>query len=160
MQAEAALSKDKRPYMLQHRKLNPGTPVGLRIDIPAYLRCGQHVVTVHEQKRGGKVGKRIGYDIMASVLDAEAFCPEKAILSIRNGKAKSPVATVEGKIVHKYEIPKNLSNYEPCKFNPIKATFFYSLLSGAEVVSAAEAILICGTVFFRKPVFGPRCITN
>jgi hypothetical protein len=66
-----ALSKDKKPNAFAPRELEDGTPVAVRLDIPAYEQKNTWVVSVHHPKSDFTAGPVIGYDI--STIQSLAF---------------------------------------------------------------------------------------
>ena len=148
-----ALSSDKKDYVGAHRKLAAGTPVGLRIDIPAFTRTGKYVVTVHE-KAGSSVGKRIGYDGIATVDEPTFFSNETGAQKIYDGGAKFPVATVEGLFNPSREIPSDISDWTPVGYDPKEHSFFYDKNSGEPVLSGDQAVSVGNTVFVKNPIYG------
>lgn len=149
----SALSSDKKDYVGVHRKLAAGTPVGLRIDIPAFTRTGKYVVTVHE-KAGSSVGKRIGYDGIATVDEPTFFSNETGAQKIYDGGAKFPVATVEGLFNPSREIPSDISDWTPVGYDPKEHSFFYDKNSGEPVLSGDQAVSVGNTVFVKNPIYG------
>jgi hypothetical protein len=148
-----ALSSDKEPFVGAHRDLEPGTPVGLRIDIPAFLRTGKYVVTVHE-KAGSRVGKRLGYDGIAAVSDPTFFSNERGAEKIRDGNAKFPIATVEGRFDPSREIPTDIDDWTAVGYNPKDHSYFYDKETDQPVVSGSQAVSVGNTVFVKDPVYG------
>ena len=148
-----ALSSDKEPFVGAHRDLEPGTPVGLRIDIPAFLRTGTYVVTIHE-KAGSRVGKRIGYDGIAAVSDPTFFSNERGAEKIRDGNAKFPIATVEGRFDPSREIPADINDWTAVGYNPKDHSYFYDKETDQPVVSGSQAVSVGNTVFVKDPVYG------
>ena len=158
------ISSDKTEFIGSARSIPEGTPVGLRIDIPTYNRSKAagtpvYAVTVHE-KANGRVGRRIGYDGIARVSNPVFFTVEKAAAAIRDGKAKSPIATVEGEFNPSREIPEDINEWTATGFNPRNEdgeaghSFFYDKRTRRPVVSGSEAISVGNTVFVKNPVFG------
>ena len=153
-QIESALSKDKVPYIGAARELEPGTPVGVRIDIPAFLRNGTYVQTVHERKQGQQVGKRIGYDSIVTVDDPVFFSNEVGAKKILEGAEKFPIATVEGAFNTSRELPEDLDTWTEVGFNPHKHSYFYEKGTDRLVESGDQAISVGNSVFVRNAVFG------
>ena len=160
------MSKDKIGYIGAARSLPEGTPVGLRIDIPTFNRSSEagtpvYAVTIHEKAKG-RVGTRLGYDGIARVTNPVFFTLEKAADAIRAGKAKSPIATVEGEFNPSREIPADINDWTPVGFNPrdeaeeLGHSFFYDKMSRRPVISGDEAISVGNTVFVKNPVFGEQ----
>ena len=152
-EATAALSKDKKLFFGAHRDLEPGTPVGLRIDIPAFTNNGTYVVTVHE-KAGSRVGKRLGYDGIATVDDAVFLSNERGAAKVRDGLKKFPLATVEGKFNPSRDIPADIDDWTPTGYNPKDHSYFYDKNTDLPVLSGSQAISVGNTVFVKDAVFG------
>ena len=99
--AVAALTEDKRERFGAAREVEDGTPVAVRLDIPAYRDNGTWVVSIHEQKEGQgqssfQAGKSIGYDSTAVIDNVEFGMPQKGALNIAKGKPKGTIATMKG----------------------------------------------------------------
>jgi len=152
----AALSEDKKPFVGAHRDLEPGTPVGLRIDIPAFTRNGTYVVTVHEKAKGGAVGKRIGYDSVATVDNPTFFSNEKGALQIKEGRAKFPIATVEGEFNPSREVPEAGGEWTEVGYNPTRHSYFFEKGTEEPVVSGSQAVSAGNSVFVKDAVFGNK----
>jgi GNAT superfamily N-acetyltransferase len=152
----AALSEDKKSFVGAHRDLEPGTPVGLRIDIPAFTRHGTYVVTVHEKAKGGSVGKRIGYDSVATVDNPTFFSNERGAEKIREGAPKFPIATVEGEFNPSRSIPQNLEGWTEVGFNPNKHSYFYEKGTDEPVVGGSQAVSAGNSVFVKDAKFGNK----
>jgi predicted GNAT family acetyltransferase len=150
-----ALSEDKKPLVGAARDLKPGTPVGLRIDIPAYTRSGTYVITVHEKAKGGNVGKRIGYDSIATVDNPTFFSNEKGAEKIRAGAPKFPIATVEGEYNPSREIPSG-PEWTEAGYNPTKHSYFYEKGTEEPVVSGSQAVSVGNSVFVKDAKFGNK----
>jgi hypothetical protein len=159
--ARAALSVDRQPKYGVARDLKAGTPVGLRIDIPAFKRTSEagdpvYVITVHKKARGKAVGEVIGYDNIAAVDDPVFESNEVGAQKIREGFKKFPIATVEGAYNPSREIPDNIEEWTPVGFDPKEHSYFYDKRTGDPVVSGDRAISVGNTVFVENPVFGNR----
>ena len=157
-QAIEALDQGKREKYGAARSLPEGTPVGLRIDIPAFKRAGVYVVTIHNQAEGGRVGKVIGYDKIAAVKGAKFFvASQKVALSIAEGYSKTPLATVEGQFIPITEPPADIiGEYKQVGYDPERFSYFYSKENGNPITAADEAILAGNTVFVKGAVEGNR----
>lgn len=157
-EAIAALDQGKQDKYGAARDLPSGTPVGLRIDIPAFKRSGVYVVTIHNQAEKGRVGKVIGYDKIAAVKNAKFFVAnQKVALSIAQGYSKTPLATVEGNHIPISQPPADIiSGYQQVGYDPERFSYFYSKTNGNPIVSADEAILAGNTVFVKGAVEGNR----
>jgi hypothetical protein len=152
-----ALSSDKKQYVGAHRDLATGHPVGLRIDIPAFLRTGKYVVTVHEKATGGSVGKRIGYDGVATVDSPKFYSNEVGAQKIRDGVSnKFPIATVEGAFNPSRTIPADINSWTATGFDPKEHSYFYDKRTGEPVVGGSQAISVGNSVFVKDAVFGKK----
>jgi len=151
-----ALFVNKRPYVGAHRDLKPGTPVGLRIDIPAFTQHGVYVITVHEKASGGSVGKRIGHDSVATVDNPTFFSKESGAIKIKEGAPKFPIATVEGEFNPAREVPKAGGEWTEVGFNPVKHSYFYEKGTEKPVVGGEQAVSAGNSVFVKNAEFGDK----
>jgi Serine/Threonine/Tyrosine Kinase found in polyvalent proteins len=153
--AKAALDTAKQPKFGAARSLKKGYPVALRIDIPAFNRTGNYVVTVHEAGTPGSVGTVIGYDNIARV-DNPQFSVKPGVEKIYQGSAKFPVATVNGDFNPSRTIPKDINEWTPVGFDPKEHSFFYDKATDEVVTGGDQAISVGNTVFVKNPVYGDR----
>ena len=116
-----ALSEDKASKIGAHRDLPKGTPVSLRIDIPAYNKTGDYAVTVHDRN----IGKVHGYDGIATVDNPTFYVQEKGAQKVKEGMAKYPMAAVNGDFNPRRAFPKDIEDYAKVGFNPVKHSYFY-----------------------------------
>jgi hypothetical protein len=158
-----ALSKDKKQYFGKARNLPEGTPVGLRIDIPAFENNDVYVVTVHNPATPSDVGDRIGYDTIVRVSDPKFFVKEgdetskKGAQAIKEGRAKKhPIATVEGKFNPSREIPNDINDWTAVGFDPKDHSYFYDKTTDQPVIGGKQAISVGNTVFVKDPMYGDR----
>jgi hypothetical protein len=153
-----ALSKNKQDKFGAHRSLEPGTPVALRIDIPAYNSTGKYVVTVHKYTGGKSVGTPIGYDSIVRLSGEVVFASnEKGAETILTGESnKYPLATVKGKFETSRELPEDFEDWTPVGYNPKTAAYFYDKRTGDEITGGEDAISVGNTVFIRVPDIGER----
>lgn len=153
-----ALSKNKQDKFGSHRSLEPGTPVALRIDIPAYNSTGKYVVTVHKYTGGKSVGTPIGYDSIVRLSGEVVFASnEKGAETILTGESnKYPLATVKGKFETSRELPEDFEDWTPVGYNPKTAAYFYDKRTGDEITGGEDAISVGNTVFIRVPDIGER----
>jgi hypothetical protein len=151
-----ALSSDKVPFVGAARDLEPGTPVGVRIDIPAYTRNGTYVQTIHEKKSGQAVGKRIGYDSIVTIDNPVFFSNEKGAAKINEGAAKFPVATVEGEYNPSREIPADVADWTEVGYNPKRHSYFYEKNTDELVTGGSQAVSVGNSVFVRDATFGDK----
>jgi hypothetical protein len=146
-----------------NRELPDGTPVALRIDIPAWTKSEgkTYVVTVHEGKNPDNkkpFGKPIGYDSVARLSGPVRFSAndEDRAQEVAEGKSKTPLATVNGSFSKSREMPEDIDSWTPVGYDPQKAVYFYDKRNGREVVGGTDAVSVGNTVFTRQPDYGPR----
>jgi hypothetical protein len=150
-----ALRENVRGAFGKARELDEGTPVGVRIDVPAFLKTGHYVETIHTPAGHGRVGTVIGYDSAVRLLDPSFFVSSRAE-KIHAGSAKFPVATVEGRYVKDRAVPSGIDTWVPVGFDPREHIFFYDKRTDAQVVGGDEAYAVGNTVFVRNPRYGDR----
>ena len=144
------------------RTLPAGHKVGLRIDIPTFNRSKKagtpvYAISIHESKSGGKVGKIIGYDGVATVTNPTFWVNESGSEQIALGESsKKPLATVEGNFSQSREIPSDINEWTAVGFDPIKHSYFYDKKTGELVVGGDIAISVGNTVFVKNPRFGNK----
>lgn len=154
----SALSSDKKPFVGAARNLPAGTPVGLRLDIPAFQRAGKYVVTVHRAATPSSVGKRIGYEGFGIVRNPRFFVTnQEDSRDIATGEiAKLPLATVEGAWQPATQIPEEAIGWTQAGYDPERHGFFFDRSSGRPVVGGSEALAVGNSVFVKDAKFGKR----
>ena len=131
---KGALAKPKLPYLQEPlAQLEDGEEVSLRLDIPAYSDHGVWVVTVHKKSGGKTAGKRIGYDAVASIRNATFAAPQEGALEIAAGKAKAPIARIEGEWK-----PYGVSAPTVKEMNELRGRLFGGAYSWGTLVRAAK----------------------
>lgn len=152
--ARAALNTGQRPSFGAARQLESGVRVGLRIDIPAFNRTGNYVVSIHEDGTASKVGAILGYDTVAKVTNP-VFSVKSGVERIRDGTSKKfPVATVEGDFKKGRSIPDDIDSWTATGFDPKVHDYFYEKSTDRKVIGGKEAISVGNSVFIKDPVFG------
>ena len=160
--AKAALSSSKQPFWREHESLPEGSPVGVRIDIPAFLDRGTYVQTIHEPATPGNVGDRIGYDTNVRLSGPVRFFVKEGseesklgAVAIKEGRAtKHPIATVEGRLVKDRSIPSDIETWTPVGMDPKKHSYFYDKRTDQPVTGGSESFSVGNTVFVKNPVYG------
>jgi HK97 family phage portal protein len=146
------------------RELPAGTPVALRVDIPAFnwstknMGKAIYAVTVHEDKGGKSFGSPIGYESMARLSGPVTFASqESSAEKVASGERdKHPLATVKGSFDPDRTIPADLDQWTAVGYDPKKAAYFYDKKTGQEVMFGTDAVSVGNTVFVRVPKYGPR----
>ena len=160
--AKAALSSSKQPFWREHESLPEGSPVGVRIDIPAFLDRGTYVQTIHEPATPGNVGDRIGYDTNVRLSGPVRFFVKEGseesklgAVAIKEGRAtKHPIATVEGRLIKDRSIPSDIETWTPVGMDPKKHSYFYDKRTDQPVTGGSESFSVGNTVFVKNPVYG------
>lgn len=150
------------------KDLPAGTPVALRIDIPAFNYSSEkmgkaiYAVTVHEDKGGKGFGSPIGYEPMARLSGDVVFASkEGSAAKIASGdSAKFPLATAKGKFDPSREIPSDIDSWTAVGYDPKKAAYFYDKKTGKEVTGGTDALSVGNSVFVRVPKYGNRVATH
>jgi hypothetical protein len=163
-QAILISNKDKVSKIGKAMELPEGTPVAIRIDIPAFNESTKqmgksiYAVTVHESKGGKGFGSPIGYETMARLSGRVAFASkENEAIRVATGEStKTPLATVKGSFSKSREIPSDIDSWTPIGFDPKKAAYFYDKKTGQEVVGGTDSLSVGNTVFTRIPEYGSR----
>ena len=158
---KSKLSARKQALYGKTRELPSGTPVALRIDVPAYVSSGVYAVTIHAGTGGKSVGETLGYDSMVRLSGEVRFVSdERGAQKVRSDERnKYPLATVKGQFDPSRELPADLDSWTSVGYNPEKLDFFYDKRTGQEVTGGVDAMSIGNTVFVRTPVYGERKAT-
>lgn len=160
----AALKESQQEQIGAPRALPEGTPVGLRLDIPAYTRHGAWVVTVHEPGPVSGVGPVIGYDSVAAVRNARFEVGERAALAIAGGKKKGTIAKVKGEWLpmtpEQAKAAADAALADPAwrqvGMDPERHSYFYDRATMEPVVTADEVIQIGPLVLAKNPKYAPK----
>lgn len=167
------------------QRMIEGAAIRLRIDIPSYTQKGHYTVTAHPPNSSDY--KALAYDASAALDGPVRFNitgkggknpksgEEMAAGILNEGKGKFPLATVDGKLTHKYgygadmELPDDFDSWTPVGFDPHKSTFFYDKRTGQEILAGTDSISIGNTVYVREVTergdryvegsIGPRAIS-
>jgi hypothetical protein len=156
-----ALSKDKKPNAFAPRELEDGTPVAVRLDIPAYEQKNTWVVSVHHPKSDFTAGPIIGYDSVAHIDNPKFGVHPTGALNIASGKPKSTIATVHGN--WRNITPADASemagqvHHDPewrqVGMDPERHSYFYDRETQQPVLAADEALHIGPLVYAKNPVY-------
>ena len=142
--------------------IEEGTPVGLRLDIPAYTNKNIWAITVHEDGRG----KAMSYTNVARINNVEFISNPGVSLGIARGKlSKSTIARMLGKwspiegsnAKDRGENAKQIvvdvmndPSWSQIGMNPFRHSYFYDRLDGMPVVSADQVVQIGGLVYAKN----------
>ena len=163
-QVHDALTSDKKPKAFVPRSLDAGTPVAVRLDIPAYEKRNTWVVSVHHPKSDFTAGEVIGYDSVAHIDNPRFGVHPTGALNIASGKPKSTIATVHGN--WKKTTPEDAAKLSQTVHNdpqwrqvgmdPERHSYFYDRETQEPIMSADEALHIGPLVYAKNPVYGKK----
>lgn len=163
-QVHDALSKDKQPKAFAPRGLKEGTPVAVRLDIPAYEKKNTWVVSVHHPKTDFTAGEVIGYDSVAHIGNPRFGVHPTGALNIASGKPKSTIATVHGNwkkttpedALRLSQTIHNDPQWRQVGMDPERHSYFYDRETQEPVMAADEALHIGPLVYAKNPVYGKK----
>ena len=155
----SALDSNKRATGIinVNLKIEDGTSVASRLDIPAYEQNNTWVVSLHDGSKRG--GASLGYG-QTAVLDNVKFSSEaKAAINIAKGKPKATIARMYGSWKNQkpedvHALAKQYINdpeWTQVGMNPDRHSFFYDKLTG-EPVTAADQVIQVGPLVLAKNV--------
>jgi hypothetical protein len=158
-----ALDKVKRERM--DPEIENGTPVGLRLDIPAFNRKGVYVVSIHQKGTKSGPGRVLGYSSVAKARDVTfGLGNERDALKIAAGAAKDALQTVEGKYVNispeaaYRQAQEAISDpaWVQVGVDPTRHSYFYDKNNTQPVVAAEEVIQIGNMVLAKNVTYGSK----
>lgn len=162
---ERSLAANQKPRIgISNDELKQGDRAGLRLDIPAYQRHGVWVVSVHGPRSSlakGSAGKSIGYENVAALSNATFGINEKASISIAAGKAKAPMATIEGEwlpvteaqAIRMAEEALQDPRWAQVGMDPERHAYFYDRETMDPVVGAEQIIQVGPLVLALNPEY-------
>jgi hypothetical protein len=163
-QVHDALTKDKQPKAFAPRRLGEGTPVAVRLDIPAYEKRNTWVVSVHHPKTDFTAGEVIGYDSVAHIDNPRFGVHPTGALNIASGKPKATIATVHGNWKKTtpedaFKLSQTVHNdprWRQVGMDPERHSYFYDRETQEPVMAADEALHIGPLVYAKNPVYGKK----
>lgn len=168
-QMQTALKSNQKSKIGAPRQVAEGTPVGLRVDIPALQDHGAWVVTVHEKRKSKSprslAGSVVGYDNVAAVKNAEFVVPsENSVLIAAGVDNKMPYATIEGawvpqtteEAVARAQAAFNDPAWVQVGQDPLRHAYFYDRATTQPIVAAEEVIQIGPLVLAKNPTYAPK----
>ena len=143
-----------------NKKIEDGTRVGSRLDIPSYDNYDKWIVSLHDGTKKG--GNAIGYGQTALLKNVEFVSSAKGGLNIAKGKPKATIARIHGDYYNAepelvYESAKKLMDnpeWTQVGMNPFKHSYFYNKATGMPVTRADEVIQV-GPLVLAKGVKKP-----
>ena len=143
-----------------NKKIEDGTLVGSRLDIPSYDNYDKWIVSLHDGTKKG--GDAIGYGQTALLKNVEFVSSAKGGLNIAKGKPKATIARIHGKYYNAepelvYESAKKLMDnpeWIQVGMNPFKHSYFYNKTTGMPVFRADEVVQV-GPLVLAKGIKKP-----
>ena len=135
----------------------PGSKVGLRLDIPAYTGKGVWVNSIHNEK-----AKKVAYGPVASVKNADLNISQSESKRIALGGAKAPYARIKGEWnpMSEEEAVANAQKYlndpewRQIGIDPERHSYFYDRATMQPITNAEEIIQIGPLVLGKNPKYG------
>jgi hypothetical protein len=135
----------------------PGSKVGLRLDIPAYTNKGVWVNSIHDEK-----AKKVAYGPVSSVKNAELSASQAQSKKIAMGGEKAPYAKIKGEwnpmneeeAVAKAQEYLNHPDWKQIGFDPERHSYFYDRATMEPITGAEEVIQIGPLVLGKNPKYG------
>lgn len=135
----------------------PGSKVGLRLDIPAYTNKGVWVNSIHDQK-----AKKVAYGATSSVKNAELGISQAQSKKIAQGGEKQPYARVVGEwnpmsdeeAIAKAQEYLNHPEWRQIGLDPERHSYFYDRATMRPITNAEEVIQIGPLVLGKNPKYG------
>ena len=135
----------------------PGSKVGLRLDIPAYTGKGVWVNSIHNEK-----AKKVAYGPTASVKNADLSISQAESKRIALGGAKAPYARIKGdwnpmseeEAIAKAQEYLNHPEWRQIGMDPERHSYFYDRATMQPITNAEEVIQIGPLVLGKNPKYG------
>jgi hypothetical protein len=134
----------------------PGSKVGLRLDIPAYTGKGVWVNSIHNEK-----AKKVAYGPTASVKNADLSISQAESKRIALGGAKAPYARIKGEwnpmsdeeAIAKAQEYLNHPEWRQIGMDPERHSYFYDRATMRPITNAEEVIQIGPLVLGKNPKY-------
>jgi hypothetical protein len=148
----------KARYGMQS-EYEPGSKVGLRLDIPAYTNKGVWVNSIHDEK-----AKKVAYGPVASVKNADLGISQNESKRIALGGAKAPYAKIKGEwnpmteeeAVAKAQEYLDHPEWRQIGMDPERHSYFYDRHTMEPITNADEVIQIGPLVLGKNPKYGNK----
>jgi len=145
----------KSRYGMQS-EYEPGSKVGLRLDIPAYTGKGVWVNSIHNEK-----AKKVAYGPTASVKNADLGISQNESKRIALGGAKAPYARIKGEwnpmseeeAIAKAQEYLNHPEWRQIGIDPERHAYFYDRATMQPITNAEEVIQIGPLVLGKNPKY-------
>lgn len=142
-----SISRDK---VGQGKFISPGTPVGLRTDLPWKDKTGKSAVVIHEQGIGvSRPGTVIAFEGTGRINNPVFTVSQSTSLKIARGGERTPFTAVSGRWSADQSIPADIGSWAQISFDPTRHSYFYDKATMLPVESGDEVIQIGNTVFVK-----------
>ncbi len=165
-EALAALKEPQRSKYGATADIAAGTPVGLRLDIPAYSNHGAWIASVHADPGNTfRAGDVMGYGPTAAARNARLGVVENAALNIAGGKPKGTIATIKGEwnpmsddeaLARMMQALEEPQRWRQIGMDPERHSYFYDRATMEPVVRAEEVIQVGPLVVGRDVTYGSK----
>ena len=145
------------PILGVNAEIADGTPVSMRLDIPAYNKFDTYIVTMHDGTT--EMGDVLAYGPYGRIRNVQFFSVPDGAINIATGKGKSTIARMHGtfvnqnrdEIVNEAEsLLKDRSEWTQIGMNPERASYFYNKETGNPVIEATEVIQVGALVLAKN----------
>jgi hypothetical protein len=145
------------PILGVNTEIADGTPVSMRLDIPAYNKFDTYVVTLHDGTT--EMGDVLGYAPFGRIKNVSFYSVPDGAINIATGKGKSTIARMHGSFVNdnRNEILDEAealldgnNEWIQVGMNPERASYFYNKETGRPVIEATEVIQVGALVLAKN----------
>jgi hypothetical protein len=154
--------KSKSPFIGYNKRIEDGTKLSVRLDIPAYTRFDTWVLALKGPK---DVHSGMMYAPAVRLKNVDMTQTEKQLeqaMDVAAGKAKGPFAVMEGNYVEEtaedtYKLAEEALNSDEwiqVGFDPTRRGYFYDRKTMEPVLNAEEIVQVGALVLAKKAVKG------
>jgi len=154
--------KSKSPFIGYNKRIEDGTKLSVRLDIPAYTRFDTWVLALKGPK---DVHSGMMYAPAVRLKNVDMTQTEKQLeqaMDVAAGKAKGPFAVMEGNYVEEtaedtYKLAEEALNSDEwiqVGFDPTRRGYFYDRETMEPVLNAEEIVQVGALVLAKKAVKG------
>lgn len=154
--------KSKSPFIGYNKRIEDGTKLSVRLDIPAYTRFDTWVLAIKGPK---DVHSGMMYAPAVRLKNVDMTQTEKQLeqaMDVAAGKAKGPFAVMEGEYVEEtaedtYKLAEEAMKSDEwiqVGFDPTRRGYFYDRKTMEPVLNAEEIVQVGALVLAKKAVKG------
>jgi len=157
--ALSATAPKKLEKLGKASNIEVGTPISLRLDIPAYRYQGVWVPTIHDSNN-----RVIAHEATAVIQNVSFSASERTGLRIAQGGEKGPYATIKGSFVGSnpdadFALAQQLlldPSVVQVGFDPTRHAYFYDRVTTQPVIGADLVVQVGPLVLAKNPQFGRK----